>query len=80
MTVGGIRSTGVSGSLGIGQYVSERLVTDLSLEPTRGMTRQISDMDWSLGSDKSSVIIDGRHYKVAHPLFLYGNQNSCSKL
>ncbi|XP_059171542.1 glycerol 3-phosphate dehydrogenase-like [Physella acuta] len=80
VTVGGIRSTGVSGSLGIGQYVSERLVTDLCLEPTRGTTCQISEMDWCLGSDKSSVSIDGCHYKIAHPLFLYGNQNSNSKL
>uniref|UniRef100_A0A0B7AAN9 FAD dependent oxidoreductase domain-containing protein n=1 Tax=Arion vulgaris TaxID=1028688 RepID=A0A0B7AAN9_9EUPU len=81
ITVGGIRSTGVSASLGTGQYISEKLQSDMSLELNRGMAKNINELHWEVGNNNnSSIIIEGCHYKVPHPIFQYGHQNVESKL
>ncbi|KAK7009010.1 FAD/NAD(p)-binding oxidoreductase, partial [Biomphalaria glabrata] len=80
ITVGGIRSTGVSGSLGIAQYVCERLQSDIGLEPERGATNHLLDMAWSFGEDKTSVTLNGYHYPILHPMVLYGQDSMTSKL
>ena len=80
LTVGGIRSTGVSGSLGIAQYVSEILQTDFDLEPIHGEARHLEKVPWTAGGDGASVIIDGCVYHMAHPIFQFGHQKELSKL
>lgn len=80
MTVGGIRSTGVSGSLGIAQYVADTLRSKFELEPSRGGTKQLQEIPWRIGSDGASVSIDGHSYNMAHPIFQFGHQREQSKL
>ncbi|CAL1533306.1 unnamed protein product [Lymnaea stagnalis] len=80
ITVGGIRSTGVSGSLGIGQYVSERLLSDMGVEPERGSMRQLLAMPWRLDDKRSSLLFEQHQYQIMHPMCLYGHEIIDSKL
>ncbi|KAH9488801.1 hypothetical protein Btru_064819 [Bulinus truncatus] len=80
ITVGGIRSTGVSGSLGIAQYVSGKLLSDFGLEPERGSESGVGNMTWALGEDKTCVIFDRYQYHISHPMVLYGLDNINCKL
>ncbi|KAK3769922.1 hypothetical protein RRG08_048133 [Elysia crispata] len=80
LTVGGIRSTGVSGSLGIAQHVCDSLRMDFDLEPSRGGTKSLRKISWKAGVDAASVIIDGCHYDMVHPIFQFGHQKEQSKL
>ncbi|KAK7442575.1 hypothetical protein BaRGS_00040514 [Batillaria attramentaria] len=73
ITVGGIRSTGVSGSLGIAEYVARLLCEDLKLEPTRGATSDLQPSDWSLETN-GTLSVDGTVYGVSHPITLFGTQ------
>ncbi|GFO42050.1 FAD/NAD(p)-binding oxidoreductase [Plakobranchus ocellatus] len=80
LTVGGIRSTGVSGSLGIAHYVSESLKTDFDLEPSQGASKALEEMCWKSGEDGASVIMDDYTYPMSHPIFQFGHGKYTSKL
>ncbi|XP_076465299.1 glycerol 3-phosphate dehydrogenase-like isoform X2 [Babylonia areolata] len=85
ITVGGIRSTGVSASLGIAEHVASLVQTDLKAEPTRGPTHSLEASDWNL-LPGGTLLVDGHTYGVCHPITLFGmkegssNSNSNSRL
>ena len=84
ITVGGIRSTGVSSCLGIAKEVHHLIADKLFIVPKGGGN------NWSAGkinywvTDKSSVIMDGNEYPVTHLLSKFGlvehSQKRFSKL
>ena len=71
ITVGGIRSTGVSASLGIAEYVAGLVRDDLKAEPTRGSAHAVESSDWKL-LPGGTLAVDGLQYGVSHPITLYG--------
>ena len=71
ITVGGIRSTGVSASLGIAQHVAALMQDDLQAEPTRGSTHTVESLDWKL-LPSGTLVADGQQYGISHPITLYG--------
>ncbi|KAK7115993.1 glycerol 3-phosphate dehydrogenase-like isoform X2 [Littorina saxatilis] len=75
ITVGGIRSTGVSASLGIAEYVATLMRNDLKAEPTRGSTRTVESSDWNL-LPSGFLSVDGQLYGVSHPITLFGLKES----
>ena len=69
--MGGIRSTGVSASLGIAEHVASLVQDDLKTEPTRGPISALESMDWNL-LPSGTLVVDGHQYGVSHPITLYG--------
>ncbi|XP_012943891.1 uncharacterized protein MG039 homolog [Aplysia californica] len=81
ISVSGIRSTGVSASLGIAQYLSEKLTDDMGVLPSTGDNVTLLDIDWKISENGQSVIFDDKYiYQASHPLFVYGHQRMESKL
>ena len=80
VTVGGIRSTGLTACLGIGTHVWDIIKTVLCLEPSsaRVETTQSKASCWITG--KPSYVLDGAEYTVTHPLMKVGLQEVNSKL
>lgn len=73
--MGGIRSTGVSASLGIAELVVDMVQGDLKLDPSRGMTSELHSPTWSLQPD-GTLCADGHSYTVTHPITKFGLQHS----
>ncbi|XP_052219838.1 glycerol 3-phosphate dehydrogenase-like isoform X4 [Dreissena polymorpha] len=71
ITVGGIRSTGLSGSLGIAEKVHSLVKTSLNIEPDRGQSLFISKPDVSF-TRHGSAIVDGVEHFITHPLTFAG--------
>ena len=70
ITVGGIRSTGVSACLGISSHVCD-LVRDFGLDPSRGPTSHIERINWSILPGKAAIH-DECVYHMTHPITKYG--------
>ena len=71
--MGGIRSTGVSRSLGIAEYVAGMVSRDFQVEPTRGASRFLDASDWTM-LPSGSLYVEGHVYGVSHPITLYGTK------
>ena len=71
ITVGGIRSTGLSGSLGIAEKVHSLLKTSLIIERDRGQSLFIYKPDVSF-TRHGSAIVDGVEHFITHPLTFAG--------
>lgn len=82
VTVGGIRSTGLTASLGIGRHVVQCILPQLNLPtPTCHLQKQlaptplpdVADLVEQYHSRHDGTIeIDGNSYKVTHPLTKLG--------
>lgn len=70
ITVGGIRSTGVSGSLGIAEYVAALVRDQLKFQPCRPPC-PIQGSDWKLLTS-GQLSVDKELYNVHHPIALFG--------
>ncbi|XP_045215472.2 glycerol 3-phosphate dehydrogenase-like [Mercenaria mercenaria] len=79
ITVGGIRSTGLSACLGISEIVRELVETRIGLEPSRGACLTVSTPSVTF-TKYGSAFIDGQEYCVKHPLTFVGKTNSFSKM
>ena len=79
ITVGGIRSTGVSGSLGLSNRVLNMVVEDLQLEPSSGVNCSVSTPNWHF-TDRGTAVINGKEVVVTHPIAFYGNKRTSSKI
>ena len=79
ITVGGIRSTGVSGSLGLSDKVRHLTAEALKLEPTRGSNSSIEKPEWQFTA-RNTLMIDGRETVITHPITYYGNKVTLSKI
>ncbi|ESP05638.1 hypothetical protein LOTGIDRAFT_152500 [Lottia gigantea] len=80
ISVGGIRSTGLSGCLGIGKYVRDEIREKLSLEPTFGPSSTIETLDWSFSQNHTVKFADSTEYKFVHPITTFGHQTHSSRL
>ncbi|KAK3583512.1 hypothetical protein CHS0354_026098 [Potamilus streckersoni] len=74
ITIGGIRSTGVSGCLGIAEKVYDLLTENIGLDPSRSLTA-INSLNYRRIAD-DYVVIDGAAYKITHPITLSGMEYS----
>ncbi|XP_013407595.1 uncharacterized protein LOC106171696 [Lingula anatina] len=80
ITVGGIRSTGLSASQAIARHVGSILSTDLKLSPSHcPLDRDIGGATKTWSTDCTELALDGAGYKVTHPLTAFGLRK-CSKL
>ena len=79
VTVGGIRSTGVSGSLGLSDKVRRLVTEDLNLEPSRGGSSSLTKPDWHF-SQRGTTVIEGKDVVITHPLTFYGNKMVVAKI
>ncbi|KAL8615935.1 hypothetical protein ACOMHN_034611 [Nucella lapillus] len=72
ITVGGIRSTGLSASLGIAEYVADLVQNDLKMEPSHGTSWGVEESsDWKL-MPGPALSVDGQLYGLCHPITLFG--------
>ena len=79
--MGGIRSTGVSASLGIADFLSELVCGEMQVEPSRGRAGICSDVTWQLCDGGQAVRFDDSTiHPATHPMFLFGHQALESKL
>ncbi|XP_041373493.1 uncharacterized protein MG039 homolog [Gigantopelta aegis] len=74
ITVGGIRSTGVSACLGISSHVCD-LVHDLGLDPSRGPSSHIERINWTILPGKAAIH-DECVYHMTHPIAKYGTSKN----
>ncbi|XP_046544009.1 uncharacterized protein MG039 homolog isoform X2 [Haliotis rubra] len=72
ITVGGIRSTGLSGCLGIADHVGHLVKEDLQLEPTQGRSHRISRVDLTFLPAQQTATADGCTYYMTHPITQHG--------
>ena len=79
MTVGGIRSTGLSGSLGISEMVRELIETKIGLEPSQGHYSVVPTPNMTF-TKYGTALIDGQEYRVKHPLTFVGKTQNLSKI
>lgn len=79
VTVGGIRSTGLSGCLGIAEKVRDLVKDDIRIEPSRGKCLSITVPEVCL-TNHGTCVIDKTEYVVTHPLTITGKINSASKM
>ena len=77
--MGGIRSTGVSGSLGLSDKVRHLVTEKLRLEPTRGYNSSIDKPDWHF-TGRGTLMIDGRETVITHPITYFGNKMALSRI
>nr|XP_022333845.1 uncharacterized protein LOC111130873 [Crassostrea virginica] len=76
VTVGGIRSTGLSGSLGIADKVRHLVLDHHKLEPSGSKNTKLEKMNIKI-SPPSHALFDDVMYTVTHPITLTG---TCQKL
>lgn len=79
ITVGGIRSTGLSGSLGIANMVQQLIQDRLKMEPSLGSCHSLTSPEVTF-TKHGTAIIDGREHKITHPLTFVGKHGSLAKL
>ena len=81
VSVAGIRSTGLTASLGIGNYVTRQLKCMLQNEQLSGESPKmvkttplppLSELIQEFRTSNGYVTINGHNYKVTHPLTTYG--------
>ncbi|XP_050399987.1 glycerol 3-phosphate dehydrogenase [Patella vulgata] len=73
ISVGGIRSTGLSGCLGIASMVNTELCHSLNIEPSYGPVKSIDPMEWSFKGN-NSVQMNQNVYDFTHPITKFGTQ------
>ncbi len=71
MTVGGIRSTGLSNCLAIAKYVRSSLADNLKVKPS-GHPRQSPGRAVWWKTDRGTIALDGAEYTVTHPISKFG--------
>lgn len=79
VTVGGIRSTGLSGCLGIAEIVHDFTENTVGVEPSHGSCFTVSSPCVTF-TQTGSALIDGQEYVVKHPLTCFGKMQSLTKL
>ncbi len=80
MTVGGIRSTGVSACLAIAELVQEKLYKELGLQPSsnRALPKDEGVSYWP--TTYGTVVMDGAEYTATHPISIVGIWGTKAKL
>ena len=79
ITAGGIRSTGLSGCLGIAAKVNDLMEKVLRVEPTRGRSFSVARPEVQI-LNNGVVKVDGSHYRITHPLSYLGLETHLTKL
>ncbi|KAL4220018.1 hypothetical protein ACF0H5_020430 [Mactra antiquata] len=79
VTVGGIRSTGLSGCLGIAEMVRDFVQEDIRIEPSRGSCLVLDKPDVK-STTHGTVVIDTTEFTITHPLSMVGHAGQHSKL
>ena len=77
--MGGIRSTGLSGCLGIGDKVRHLVESCLKIEPSTGQNFTLEKPEVKF-TRYGTAIIDKMEYKITHPLTIVGRQNTLAQL
>ncbi|XP_046343107.2 glycerol 3-phosphate dehydrogenase-like [Haliotis rufescens] len=72
ITVGGIRSTGLSGCLGIADHVGHLVQEDLQQEPTQGRSHRINRVELAFLPEQQTATADGCTYYMTHPITQLG--------
>lgn len=72
MTIGGIRSTGVSACLGIASYVHSLVRDALQMNPS-GEERDLPTLTFtSVMDEEGDILVEGVPCHVTHPLSKFG--------
>lgn len=71
VSVGGIRSTGLSGCLGIADDVHHLIKDDLKLETTIGISSNVARPEVQF-TNFGTAVIDGHEYTITHPITVHG--------
>lgn len=79
ITVGGIRSTGLSGCLGISEMVHDLTKNTLQVELSQGSCHVVSAPHVTF-TKYGSALVDSHEYIVKHPITLFGKRLSLSNM
>ncbi|KAK3097408.1 hypothetical protein FSP39_009389 [Pinctada imbricata] len=79
ITAGGIRSTGLSGCLGIAHMVLEMVREQLGIEASYSENRTLTRQNVVMETN-GTAMIDGIHYEVTHPIALCKRERTPSLL
>ena len=71
--MGGIRSTGLSGCLGIAERVHELVERDLQIEPSRGVFSHVSRPVVKF-TGRGTAEVDDVTHKITHPITVCGTK------
>ena len=82
VTVGGIRSTGVTSGLAIAELVRKGVQDDIGVAPSGVKPPPVV---WDVAvpywhTQHGTVVMDGAQYKVTHPLMQFGIWDKKAKL
>ena len=80
ITVGGIRSTGVTACLGIAKHVQDLVRNTLSPQTSVSGQSSAEHIVPFWVTTVGSVVMDGAEYNITHPIAKYGLTDAKSKL